>query len=131
MDSKKDEQESKLSWKHIVFYTLQNTFDLLGKIVGLILYLGLAYLGYLSIEAIAGKTTITNIIVGYFTSKESDYGLPWIVSIVAILWAISERKEKKRKTEKLQEHIRNLETYIDPTRTSSGLMPNGDSNPKD
>jgi hypothetical protein len=49
----------------------------------------------------------------------------------ACVWAAVERNLRHRKVEFLQGRIRDLETTIDPQRTSSGLTPKGKTNPKD
>jgi hypothetical protein len=46
-------------------------------------------------------------------------------------WAAVERALRHRKVEALQGRIRELETAIDPNRSSSGLTPKGKANPKD
>ena len=113
------------------FLCMARGFDLAGQIVAGIIWLGLAYIGYLAIDSLAGKTTIANILLGYFTSKESDFGLPWILAVVFAIWAILERRLRKRKTESMQSHIRELEQRLDPSRTSSGLLPTGETHPQD
>lgn len=47
------------------------------------------------------------------------------------LWAIIERSLRKRKTVKLTKRIEELETKIDPQRTSSGLLSTGETHPDD
>jgi hypothetical protein len=86
---------------------------------------------YLAIDSFAGKTTIANIAMKYLAGKESNFGLPWILASVLCIWAILERYLRIRKTESLQGYIKKLEKKLDPDRTTSGLLPTGETNPKD
>lgn len=106
-------------------------FDLAQKLISSITYTTLGYFTYLSIDSLAGKTTIANVVLSYFLSKDNDYGLPWILAVIFFLWATFERKERLRKVEALHKHNRDLEKRIDPNRTNSGILPNGKTNPKD
>lgn len=85
----------------------------------------------MAIDSLAGKTTIANIILKYFTVEESDYGIPWIVTGVFALWAYLERKFRKQKTESFQAKIKVLEERLDPNRTTSGLLPSGETHAED
>ena len=49
----------------------------------------------------------------------------------AVAWAAVERWLRQRKVESLQARIRELETFIDPNRSSSGLTTKGKTNPRD
>jgi hypothetical protein len=49
----------------------------------------------------------------------------------AAIWAVVERALRRRKTEKLQERIIELETAWDQRRSSSGLTPTGRTHPRD
>ncbi|MCB1985558.1 MAG: hypothetical protein H6936_09120 [Burkholderiales bacterium] len=115
----------------IRFLIVTKAFDLVNRLVSAIIYISLGYFAYLSIESLAGKTTLTNIFVSYFSAKESDYGLPWVFAFFMFIWAILERKLRKKKTNSLQGRIKELEKIIDPNRTSSGLMTTGDTTPND
>ncbi len=115
----------------IRFLIISKSFDLAKQVIGGCVLIVLAYIGYLAIDALAGKTTITNIVLKYLTAQESDYGIPWISVILFALWAILERKLRKRKTEVFQKRIKILEKKIDHNRTSSGLSPSGETNPED
>lgn len=94
-------------------------------------WLGLAYLGYLSIDALAGETTYLEVF-NSVTVELLSKSLPWwAVTTVFALWAILERSLRKRKTKKLTKRIERLETKLDPQRTSSGLLSTGDTHPND
>lgn len=131
MDERQERRSSQLDENHIKFFILQKSFDIASLVIRYLFWLGIAYIAYLSLEVASGKTTIANIVIGYFTSKESDFGAPWILTFFAFGWALLERKERRRKTQELQKRIGELEKRIDPNRTSSGLLSTGETNPKD
>ena len=81
------------------------------------------------IEPLAGENTALSIAV----SLLADIKFAVAVSLAggAVAWAAVERALRHRKTENLQGRIRELETYIDPDRSTSGLTPKGKTNPKD
>lgn len=94
----------------------------------------IAYWMYLSIDSLAGKTTdvdIFNFIKIEVLSKPLPWWLSWALTLVFVLWAAIERALRKRKTKQLTKRIRYLESQLDSQRTSSGLLPTGDTNPSD
>lgn len=94
-------------------------------------WLGLAYFGYVSVDALAGETTYLEVF-NSVTVELLSKSLPWwAVTTVFALWAILERSLRKRKTKKLTKRIERLETKLDPQRTSSGLLSTGDTHPND
>lgn len=113
------------------FFVISQAFDLAKQIINGFIWVSLAYIGYLAIDSLAGKTTIANIILKYLAVEESDYGIPWIVTGVFALWAYLERKFRKQKTESFQAKIKGLEKRLDPNRTTSGLLPSGETHAKD
>lgn len=113
------------------FYIWTRIFDLLRDVVKYGAYVFLGYWAYLSIDALAGKTTLADIALSYFTSKENDHGLPWILVVIFVIWAALERRLRLRKTVALADQIKELQKRIDPQRTSSGLLQTGETNPKD
>lgn len=133
MEDKKNNKLPELNSSHFRFFVAQGLFDLAGKVVNLILALGIGGLIYLAIDSLADKTTLidANILFSLFISKDNDYALPWIFSLCCLVWAAGERWLRHWKTEALQKHIKELELQLDPLRTSSGLTPTGETNPKD
>ena len=94
-------------------------------------WLGLGYLGYLSIDTVAGQTTSLEFF-HVVTVELLSRSLPWWgLTIGFALWALIERSLRKRKTVKLTKRIEELETKIDPQRTSSGLLSTGETHPDD
>lgn len=127
MDARKEKSQD----INIKFYVIQNSFDIARRSLRYIFLLILAYICYLGLVELSGKTTLANIMFGYFSSKESDFGAPWILTLSFLGWALLERRERRRKTQMLDKRIKELELRIDPNRTSSELLPTGETNPKD
>lgn len=84
-----------------------------------------------SIESLAGKTTMLKAVFEYTTGNKAAVFLPWLVATVMVIWVLTERALRRRKTAQMQKHIRALETRLDPDRTGSGLPSDGRTNPKD
>jgi len=84
-----------------------------------------------ALQAFAGKNTRT--IFGFFTSDPVGITIAVSLSmnIVTGFWAFGERAIRKDTIERLQSRIRELETSIDPKRSSSGLTTRGDTDPGD
>lgn len=106
-------------------------FDLAKDLVKGLTWLGLAYFGVEAISALAGKDTEAVFMLSYLTSSESDYGLPWLVACAGFVYGYMQRRLRLRKTEYFQSRVRDLEMRLDPGRSSSGLLANGETAPED
>lgn len=94
----------------------------------------IAWIAYLINDAFIaaiGKSTDIQVLIGLLFSRGNDYGAPWVIAGLCFLWAVMERRLRYRKVEHLQGHNVELERIIDPHRTSSGLLPTGQTNPRD
>jgi hypothetical protein len=93
----------------------------------------LAWCLYLSIDSVAGKTTAFQaaVTVGFSFLWDFRFVLAFSVAGVAGLWAAAERWLRHRKVEHLQGRIKDLESQIDPGRSTSGLTTKGRTNPRD
>ena len=110
------------------FYDLLKTVRHLFRLAK---WMGICVFSYLSIDALAGKTTILNAVFKYAAGNKLAVVLPWLTVIFLLFWALLERALRRRKTAAMQEHIRRLETSFDPARTGTNLLPDGRTNPKD
>lgn len=127
-----DSNSEKLSGQSEIKYILViKLFDTLQKLISAVAYMWAFYCVYLAVDSLAGKTTVANVIFSYLLSRDNDYGIPWFLAIIFFIWAVIERKERLRKVEALHKHNRDLEKYINPNRTGSGILPSGETNPKD
>ncbi len=90
------------------------------------------YQARLVVEALAGNETSVNIVLEWLRRGEGKVSFwLYVLAVVAILYGLAERSERRRKTEEMAERIRQLESLIDPKRTSSELLPDGRTNPMD
>lgn len=105
--------------------------DVVRDLIRAATWIGCAYYAVQGVSVLADKNTQASFLVAFLTSKENDYGLPWIIAGFMVLLAFAERRLRYRKTEYFQERIKELERQIDPKRSSSGLAPTGETNMKD
>ncbi len=89
------------------------------------------YCLYLIVDSLAGKTTATDIALKAITDLKLDRGVLYLLTGGTTLWAIRERKLRKKNTKHRSAHIKELEEHIDPNRTSSNLTATGDTHPED
>lgn len=94
-------------------------------------YVAMAYYAKEAIEALAGKTTLVNAVVGFLGQQSIGGIIQKTVMLVAIVWAMTERRERRRKTRYFSSRLQKLEIELDKKRTSSGILPDGTTNPKD
>lgn len=113
------------------FYLTAKIIDLLKDILKYVTYIAAFYFASDIAAVWAGKKTEASIAFSYLTSSENDYGLPWLLTLLSLLYGFSQRSLRLRKTQYFQKHILELESKIDPQRTSSGLLPTGETHPGD
>jgi hypothetical protein len=104
---------------------IARAFDLAREAIRAAIWIAGFYYLYLSVAELAGKKTLTWMALQAFVSVDNDYGAPWIIAFLALVYAAAQRKLRLHKTEEMQGHIRELETRLDPNRTSSGLTSTG------
>ena len=93
----------------------------------------IAYLTYKTVDTLAGQITIADIGVelGRTPSPRVSQVLMALLTGLAIAYGFFQRNLRKNTVERLQKRIQELETGIDPNRTSSNLTPRGDTRPED
>ncbi len=100
-------------------------------LIGLVAKIGIPVWGSVRIvEALAGKETAAEFILKVFQGSGSSL-VQWATYLALGGWAIVERKLRHKKTESLHGRIQLLEKTIDERRTTSGLLPTGETNPGD
>jgi len=84
-------------------------------------------------EALAGKETAASFFVQWTTGTVSGatFSVSIVLTGVGAGWALYERTWRFRKVKALSKRIIELETKIDPMRSSSKLLPDGRTNPDD
>lgn len=85
----------------------------------------IAYLGYRSIDALAGKSTVSDIGIKLLGNVRISEGLAWVLGGGGTLYGISQRKLRRDTIERLQGRITELEKEHDPKRSSSNLTVRG------
>lgn len=91
----------------------------------------IAYFGYAAISSLAGKTTISDIMVNILSNVVISNGLAWVLAGGGVAYGWRERRLRQRAIQRLGGRIPELETNIDPGRTSSTLDSRGETNPED
>ena len=86
---------------------------------------------YLTINALAGKTTLSDIGIKVFVNVELGKMVVIIFGAGSIFYGLGQRSLRRKTVERLHERIRKYEQDRDPGRTSSGLTPRGETHPKD
>lgn len=105
-------------------------------LTALIRWGALVWIASYAVQAVgylAGHDTLISVVVAYLTETDSGITITLSLSVGAgaSLWAAGERKLRHNKVEYLQRRIIELETMIDPNRTTSGLTPEGRTSPHD
>jgi hypothetical protein len=90
-----------------------------------------AYVGFGALKAFAGQST--SVAISLILNALVDLKLQLAIALTgtACAWAAAERILRLRKVESMQGRIKELETRLDPNRSSSGLTPRGQTNPRD
>jgi hypothetical protein len=97
--------------------------------------LGIAYCTYLTVDSLAGKTTLANVVLSLLTDMKVNEGVAYAFGIFfgggGLAYGEVQRR-LRRKVSRDQAHRAALrEKNIDPNRSSSNLTPPGDTNPED
>jgi hypothetical protein len=83
------------------------------------------------VHELAGRTTEVSVSTIVSILADIKFAVAITFAGGATIWALVERALRHRKVETMQGRIRQLEQTIDPNRTSSGLTPQGRTNPGD
>jgi len=116
---------------------MASSFELCHTLVYAALVLGIAYFGYLSVGELAGARTSLSLALYGMDSPFINFSVyfmgPGGCGIGAAFYLLYKREKRKRSetVRRLSDHARALEQKIDPNRSSSGLMPDGSTNPSD
>jgi hypothetical protein len=86
---------------------------------------------YWIVDALAGRTTSLFVRVVLNVLFDIRFVLLLGTTAAAVVWAIVERKLRQRTILRMHPRIKQLETMIDPGRTTSNLTPKGETNPMD
>lgn len=84
-----------------------------------------------AIKTLAGQTTTTDIGIRLFTDLKISEGLAYLFGGGGVLYGYSRRRQQRKYSREVGQRLAEMETSIDPNRTSSGLTPTGDTTPED
>jgi hypothetical protein len=95
------------------------------------MWLGIAFLGYKSVAALAGQTTNADLLFKIIANINVSYAISWTATAGAIVYGRVQKNLRQRAVERLATRNAELEKRLDPHRTSSGLTPRGLTRPGD
>lgn len=97
------------------------------------LWLGIVALGYvaiyLPIDSAAGRETKFDFVAAWVAKVSLNQWAAWVLAVVCGGGWITERQRRVRDRRVKDARIADLEKFVDPTRSTSGLLPSG-SRPK-
>jgi len=91
----------------------------------------IARYGYYAVVALAGKETLANIGLKLLANITFSQTLAWTGTGGAAVWALSERRLRKKIIRQKADRIKQLEKHIDRDRSSSTLTADGSTRPED
>ena|SRR5258706_15602274 len=116
-----------------IIEVVQGFFGLARTVVQWAGLVGLAYFGWKTSEALAGKITLADVGIDFsiLGAIKLNAALSWALTVsFGWMWRKERRLRKKVIAEEHQKRAR-LERIIDPDRSSSMLEPHGDNPPGD
>lgn len=87
--------------------------------------------GFLSVESLAGKTTIANIWASFLANVTVSQSVAYIFGVTGVTYGVVEHWLRKRTIKRFKKRIPKLEAKIDSGRTSSRLNATGETHPRD
>lgn len=92
----------------------------------LIVYFGV----YGPVQALAGKKTLADFGVKLLADVKLGEIIPYVATAMGWLFGVNAQRLRRNTTARLTNRIRELEQQIDPSRSTSGLTPRGQT-PRD
>lgn len=87
----------------------------------------IARYGYLSIVALAGESTFTDIGINVLADLRVSEALAWLLGGTGTAYALVQRKLRERMARQLEDRIVDLEERLRAARASSGLTACGET----
>jgi hypothetical protein len=91
----------------------------------------IAYMSFRSVDALAGKITFASLGASFIGDVRINEGLAWLLAGGFGLYGLNERRLRRKHIERTAPQISELESRIDPNRTSSRLTPRGTTRRED
>ena len=120
----KDTAESDLQ-----FYRVDQRYKSLRTAIRTAGVVGAIWFGGEALAPLAGQNTALQL--GLSLIGDLKFTLAIALTGSAVAWGAVERHLRHKKTEYLQNRVKELEAQIDPNRSSSGLTTKGKTNPRD
>lgn len=76
---------------------------------------------YLAIDSLSGKNTLADIGVNFLTDIKVSVAIAWSAGVGGMVYGARQRKLRKDTVARLQERVRDLESEINPNRSSSNF----------
>jgi len=111
------------------FHIWEWSFRTIWMVIRAIFWAVLAYVVYLAIQELAGKTTVAQFIIEGFSKHTGK--IEFFAFVLVVVWALVERQLRRRKVRYLSRRLQECEQSIDPERTSSGIHETGKTHPRD
>lgn len=89
------------------------------------------YFAYLSIDSLAGKTTLANLAMNVIGDLKIGEWFAYLFGASGIGYGLLQRRDRKATVSRLQGHTKEVEQVLDAKRSSSLLTATGDTNPID
>lgn len=81
------------------------------------------------VDSLSGLSTAADIQLSFLV--DISVYIAWLAGAGGVGYGLHQRKLRRDTVERLQARITELESEVDPGRTSSGLTGRGDTNPED
>jgi len=113
------------------YYRTQQRYSTARTAIKSIAWVAAAFFAFKAVAALAGQSTTVALSLILNALVDLKFALAITLTGVACAWAVAERALRHRKVESMQGRLKQLETELDPRRSSSGLTPRGQTNPRD
>lgn len=83
------------------------------------------------VASLAGQTTVADIVVKVVATASRSQLVAWLIALGALSWGWLEMKLRRKNIKVMSGRIRELESQLDPGRSSSKLTTTGETRKED
>src|ERR1700733_2902499 len=112
----------------LAYYRIQQRYATARSAIRVAGWVLAAYFAFKALAQFAGESTDLAVSLVLTALVDFKFALSIALTGAACAWAVAERSLRHRKVEQMQGRLKELETTIDPHRSSSGLTPRGQTN---
>lgn len=91
----------------------------------------IVFLLYLSVSRLAGQNTHADFALSVLLNEHAATAVGYLAGCGGCAYGLAQKKLRQKNIERTEGTIRELESRIDPRRSSSKLTQNGSTNPED